>query len=156
MGETRADLVDRADVEALLRRFYGRVLADELLADPFVGVRVIGLDAHIPRMCDFWETVLFRAGSYRGSALNAHRGVHRRTPLSADHFVRWLSIWHHTVDEMYRGHTAERAKIQAARIALAMHRRLTGVPRHDRAASVSGSGPNMKWRPVISDGVTRT
>lgn len=156
MGETQTDLVDRTDVEALLRRFYGRVLADELLAEPFAGVRAIGLDAHIPKMCDFWETVLFRAGSYRGSALNAHRGVHRRTPLSADHFARWLSVWHRTVDEMYRGPAAERAKVQAARIAGAMHRRLTGIPRQEGPAAGSGSGPNLKWRPVISDGVTRT
>jgi hemoglobin len=41
--------------------------------------------------------------------------------------VRWLTIWRHTVDEMYRGPAAERAKVQAARIAWAMHRRLTGV-----------------------------
>lgn len=127
MSETHTDLVDRADVEALLRRFYGRVLSDDVLAEPFVGVRAIGLDAHLPKMCDFWETVLFRAGSYRGSALNAHRDVHHRTRLSADHFVRWLSVWHDTVDEMYHGPAAERAKVQAARIAWAMHRRLTGV-----------------------------
>ena len=127
MGETQTDLADRAGVEALLRRFYGRVLADELLAEPFAGVRAIGLDAHIPKMCDFWETVLFQAGSYRGSALSAHRGVHGRTPLSADHFVRWLAVWHRTVDEMYRGPAAEHAKVQAARIAWAMHLRLTRV-----------------------------
>ncbi|WP_375481320.1 group III truncated hemoglobin [uncultured Mycobacterium sp.] len=123
---TRADLANRADVEALLRRFYGRVLVDEVLAEPFSELRDAGLDSHIPRMCDFWETVLFRAGRYRGSALDAHRHVHRRTPLSGRHFVRWLSIWNNTVDEMYCGPVAQHAKVQAARIAWAMHRRLTG------------------------------
>jgi hemoglobin len=127
MTEARTDLVDRADVERLLRRFYGQVLFDEVLAEPFAGVRAKGLDAHIPRMCDFWETVLFRAGRYRGNALIAHRDVHQRTPLSSQHFARWLTVWHNTVDEMYRGPAAERAKVQAARIAWAMHRRLTGV-----------------------------
>jgi hemoglobin len=77
-------------------------------------------------MCDFWETVLFRAGRYRGSALTAHRHVHDRTPLLGHHFVRWLTTWNETVDEMYRGPVADRAKVQAARIAWAMHRRLTG------------------------------
>ena len=121
------DLVDRADVEALLRRFYDRVLFDEVLIDPFAELRSVGLDAHIPRMCDFWETVLFGAGKYRGSALNVHRAIHGRTPLSAPEFVRWLAVWRGTVDEMYRGPAAERAKVQATRIAWAMHRRLTGV-----------------------------
>ncbi|MCV7408315.1 cyanoglobin [Mycobacterium florentinum] len=132
------DLVDRADVEALLRRFYDRVLIDEVLIEPFAQLRSEGLDAHIPVMCDFWETVLFRAGRYRGSALTVHRVIHRRTPLSSKHFVRWLTVWHNTVDEMYRGPAAERAKVQAARIAWAMHRRLTGGDAQELDALLAG------------------
>lgn len=127
MDAPTRDLVDRADVATLLQRFYGRVFVDEVLAEPFAELRTKGLQSHLPTMCDFWETVLFRAGRYRGSALVAHRDVHLRTPLSGGHFVRWLRIWHDTVDEMYRGPAAERAKVQATRIAWAMHRRLTGV-----------------------------
>ena len=121
------DLTTRANVEKLLRRFYGRVFVDDVLAEPFAELRIRGLDSHIPVMCDFWETVLFRAGLYRGSALHAHRHVHQRTSLSGRHFVRWLTTWNTTVDEIYRGPVAERAKTQAARIAWAMHRRLTGT-----------------------------
>ncbi|GAB3014786.1 group III truncated hemoglobin [Mycobacterium bourgelatii] len=122
----QSDLADRADVEALLHRFYGRALIDEVLAEPFAELRATGLDAHIPTMCDFWETVLFRAGRYKGSALAPHLKVHQRTPLTDRHFLRWLQIWHDTVDEMYHGPAAERAKVQAGRIAWAMLRRLTG------------------------------
>jgi len=121
------DLADRADIEALLRRFYGRALVDDILAEPFIELRIRGLDSHLPVMADFWQTVLFRAGIYRGSALHAHRHVHQRTPLSGSHFVRWLGIWNNTVDEMFRGTVAEHAKAQGARIAWAMHRRLTGA-----------------------------
>ena len=126
-GQANTDLTTRVDVEVLLRRFYGRVFDDDVLAEAFTGLRIKGLDMHIPVMCDFWETVLFRAGRYRGSALHAHRHVHQRTPLSGRHFVRWLAMWNNTVDEMYRGPVAEHAKLQAARIAWAMHRRLTGA-----------------------------
>jgi hemoglobin len=125
--QARADLANRADIEALLRRFYGRVLDDDVLAEAFTEVRTKGLDSHIPVMCDFWETVLFRAGRYRGSALHAHRNVHSQTPLSGYHFVRWLTTWQDTVDEMYCGPVAEHAKVQASRIAWAMNRRLTGI-----------------------------
>jgi len=121
-----ADLAARADIEALLRRFYGRVMADDVLAEPFAELRTKGLESHIPVMADFWETALFRAGLYRGSALQAHRHVHQRIPLNSRHFVRWLTTWNDTVDQMFRGPIAERAKIQGARIAWAMHRRLTG------------------------------
>jgi hemoglobin len=127
MTDPRTDLACRADVDALLWRFYGDVLDDDMLAEPFADVRAKGLATHIPVMCDFWETVLFRAGLYRRSALQAHRDVHDRIPLSASHFLRWLALWNATVDEMYRGPVADHAKLQAARIAKAMHRRLTGT-----------------------------
>ena len=98
-----SDLADRADVEVLLRRFYGRVFDDDTLAEPFADLRVKGLDSHLRVMCDFWETVLFCAGLYHGNALLVHRQLYDRGPV------------------------AECAKVQAGRIARSMHRRLRGV-----------------------------
>ncbi len=121
-----SDLATRDDVEVLLRRFYGRVFADDVLAEPFSELRAKGLESHLPVMCDFWETVLFRAGLYHGSALLVHRQLNERHPLCANHFARWLSLWERTVYEMYYGPAAQRAKVQAARIAKSMHRRLNG------------------------------
>ena len=123
----KTDLADRADVEVLLRRFYGRVFDDDSLAEPFAELRVKGLDSHLPVMCDFWETVLFHAGLYHGNALLVHRQLDSRHPLCANHFIRWLALWNTTLDEMYQGPVAERAKVQAGRIAKSMHRRLRGV-----------------------------
>jgi Truncated hemoglobins len=66
----------------LVTDFYGRASADELLGPVFVDVARMDLTAHLPVMCDFWETVLFRAGRYRGNALHPHLGAslaeHRR------------------------------------------------------------------------------
>jgi hemoglobin len=121
------DLANRADVEVLLRRFYCRVFADDVLAEPFAELRAKGLESHLPVMCDFWETVLFRAGLYHRNALVVHRQLDDRQPLCAKDFVRWLELWNVTVDEMYRGPVADRAKVQAARIAKSIHRRLRGV-----------------------------
>lgn len=122
------DLVDRADVEALLRSFYGQVLVDEVLAEPFAEVReTTGLDSHIPVMADFWETMLFHVRRYRGRVQDVHRQVHDRTALSTRHFIRWLTTWYTSVDAMYAGPFADRAKTQAARVAWAMHRALTGA-----------------------------
>lgn len=90
-------------------------------------------------MCDFWDTVLFRAGLYQGNTLQAHQRVHHRIALSANHFLRWLTLWNTTIDQMYQGPTAEHAKIQAARIAASMHRRLTGnnAPELDERAGTT-------------------
>jgi hemoglobin len=132
------DLAGRADVEELLRRFYGRVFVDDVLAVPFTELRAKGLESHLAVMCDFWETVLFRAGLYRGSALVVHRRLHDRHPLSANQFVRWLELWNAAIDEKYQGPVAERATIQAARIAKAMHHRLRGVDASELDAMLVG------------------
>ena len=87
------DLATRADVEELLRRFYGQVFVDDMLAEPFAEIRQRGLESHLPVMCDFWETALFRAGRYQGSALLPHQRIHDRHPLTAAHFLRWLTLW---------------------------------------------------------------
>jgi hemoglobin len=97
------DLANRADVEVLLRRFYGRVFTDDTLEEPFSELREKGLESHLPVMCDFGETVLFRAGLYRGNAFVVHRQLNDRHPLGANHFGRWLTLWESTVDDMYQG-----------------------------------------------------
>ncbi|OBK30645.1 cyanoglobin [Mycobacterium asiaticum] len=127
MSRPCADLADREDIAALLQHFYGMALQDEVLYQPFSDLRAAGLDGHIPTMCDFWETVLFRAGRYRGSALTVHRALHDRTPLAGRHFVRWVTLWHAAVDDMFDGPVARHAKVQAGRIAWSMHRRLCGA-----------------------------
>lgn len=124
---TRTDLATRADIEDLLRRFYGRVLVDDLLADPFAEIRESGLESHLPIMCDFWETVLFGAHLYQGSAPRVHRSVHTRHRLEARHFLRWLTLWSTTVGQMFHGRIAAHATVHATRIARAMHRNLTGT-----------------------------
>ena len=106
------DLTNREDVEVLLRRFYGRAFADDVLAEPFSELRAHGLESHLSVMCDFWETVLFRAGLYRDNALVVHRQLNERHPLHANHFARWLALWEATVDEMYDGPSASRARFR--------------------------------------------
>ena len=55
-----------------------------------------------------------------------HRQLDARHPLYANHFARWLTLWNATLDEMYQGAVAERAKVQAGRIAKS-HPRLRGI-----------------------------
>ena len=124
----RADIADRCDVAALLRDFYGRAFRDELLGPVFVDIALMDLDAHLPVMCDFWETVLFRAGTYRRNALAPHQRLHARADLTPAHFARWLGLWCATVDDRHTGPKAELAKLQGTRIAGAMCRRITGAP----------------------------
>lgn len=120
------DLVDRDDVEVLVRDFYTRAFADPLLGPIFCDVAHLDLEAHLPVMCDFWQTVLFRAGLYRRNAFRVHADLHTAAPLRSAHFARWLELWTAAVDASYAGEKAELAKIQAARIAYSISRRLLG------------------------------
>ncbi len=122
----KADLYDRSDVILLVRTFYQRAFADQLLGPVFVDVARMELEQHLPIMADFWETVLFRAGLYRRNALAVHLDLNAKVELTAGHFDRWLELWTGTVDDLYAGEKAELAKLQAARIAGSIHRRVRG------------------------------
>ncbi len=120
------DLANRDDVERLVVTFYETAFRDPLIGPIFTDVAHMDLAAHLPIMGDFWETVLFRTGAYRRNALQVHVALHARHPLTGEHFARWLELWDGTVDALFAGPIAERAKLQAARIAGSMERRLAG------------------------------
>ncbi len=120
------DVQDRDDVAELVTTFYRRAFEDELIGPVFTDVAHLDLDRHLPIMCDFWETVLFRAGLYTRNAFDVHVALDAKVTLEREHFERWLTIWTATVDDLFAGEKAERAKTQAARIAASIHRRLRG------------------------------
>ncbi len=122
----QADIADRQDVSDLIVAFYHCAFQDDLLGPIFIDVAKLDLDAHLPIMCDFWETVLFKTGTYKRNALQVHKALHQESPLTPEHFGRWLEIWNRTVDEMYVGEKADVAKVQATRIAWSISRRLLG------------------------------
>lgn len=123
-----SDLTNRVDVEHLVTTFYHRAFDDDLLGPIFTEVAHLDLDHHMPIMCDFWETVLFRAGLYKRNAFGVHVDLNDKVPLGSEHFERWLQIWVENVDDHFAGEAAERAKTQATRIATSINRRLQGLP----------------------------
>ncbi len=122
------DIEDRAGCERLVRAFYGRAMSDPMIGYLFVDVAKLDLEAHVPVIASFWETILLGGGSYRGGAFRPHAALHARAPLRAGHFERWLVLWRTTVDELFAGPRAELAKAHAERVAHAFHRRLHGLP----------------------------
>jgi hemoglobin len=122
----RADIETRADCEDLVRAFYERALADPVIGFIFTDVARLDLEAHLPVIASFWETVLLGAGTYRGGAFAKHAQLHAKVPLRGGHFERWLFLWRTTVDERFAGPRAEEAKRHAVRVAQAFHGRLSG------------------------------
>lgn len=125
--DPRHDIETREDCERLVRAFYGRALRDPVIGWIFVDIARLDLEAHLPVIASFWETMLLGARSYGGGAFAAHARLHARVPLGSGHFERWLVLWRATVDEHFAGDRAELAKAHAQRVARAFHGRLDGA-----------------------------
>jgi hemoglobin len=122
------DIESRADCERLVRAFYGRALEDPIIGFIFVDVAKLDLEAHVPQITSFWETILLGAQSYGGGAFRPHAQLHAKVRLRRGHFERWLALWFGTVDELFAGDRANLAKTHALRVGHAFHRRLQELP----------------------------
>jgi hemoglobin len=125
---TSSDIETRADCERLVRTFYGRALNDPIIGFLFTDVARLDLEAHVPRITSFWETILLGAQTYGGGAFRPHAALHMKAPLRRAHFDQWLNLWKVTVDELFAGERAELAKAHASRVARAFHERVQSLP----------------------------
>jgi hemoglobin len=125
--DERRDIATRRDVELLVRTFYRAAAMDDMLGPVFRAARVAG-PGHIAVVSEFWMGQLFGRAQYEGNPLRAHVPVDRRTPLTGAHFDRWLELLEETVDELFDGAAADRAKARAAKMARALPRLLRGRP----------------------------
>jgi hemoglobin len=123
--QQRFDITDRRDVACLVNVFYDRVRDDRLLGPIFDDVAHVDWATHLPRMYDFWESVLFGTSTFKGTPLVVHRALARHTPLTAEAFDRWVTLFQTTVDDLFNGTMADHAKNSAVRIAATMEQHLT-------------------------------
>ncbi|MEW2415183.1 group III truncated hemoglobin [Streptomyces sp. NPDC046866] len=134
------DIRGRADLEAVLRRFYAAAFADRRIGPFFTEVAGTDLEAHLPRIADFWERALFRSADYSGDAFAPHAALHSARALTAEDFGRWVQLWRAALDGRHRGPATERAKAQGEQIALALLRRLAGPDAPAEAAHAGRAG----------------
>ncbi|MEJ7838976.1 MAG: group III truncated hemoglobin, partial [Thermomicrobiales bacterium] len=118
------DIRDRQDIERLVVTFYERAFEDVVLGHIFVDVAKMDLVEHLPHMCDFWETVLFKTATYGRNAFEVHQRIHAMEQLTPMHFQRWEDLWHKTLDQTFRGEKANLAKLHASRMSGSIQRRL--------------------------------
>ncbi len=114
------DIQSRMDIELLIATFYEKVKKDDIIGYIFNDIAKINWEHHIPIICDFWETLLLNATSYRKNAMAVHYTLNRKIPLEEKHFQRWLQLFFETVDELFTGDIATMAKTKAKSIAALM------------------------------------
>jgi hemoglobin len=104
-AERRAQIVQRAReqtginetmIEQLVRGFYARIRADELLG-PIFASRIQDWEPHLQRMFAFWSSVVLSSGAYHGQPMRMHLPL----PVDAQHFDRWLQLFEQTARELF-------------------------------------------------------
>ncbi|MGB5982294.1 MAG: group III truncated hemoglobin [Nonlabens sp.] len=115
-----ADIQNRADIELLVNSFYDKVRDDDMIGHIFTEVAAVSWIEHLPKMYQFWETLLLDRIGYKGSPVAEHVKLSRKTSMEQKHFDRWLQLWKTTVDELFNGPIAEEAKKRADYMAMLM------------------------------------
>jgi hemoglobin len=111
------DLENREDLLILLTAFYDKVRRDEKIGAFFNDIVEINWDEHIPRIADFWDTILFDKTNFKGNPMIKHMGISDKKRMEQEHFDRWIELFHETINELFAGQTAEKAKVRAVSIA---------------------------------------
>lgn len=111
------DIKNREDVFALISRFYSKVRKNEDIGY-FFNASIDDWDEHLEKLTDFWESNLFFKGLYRGNPQKAHVKVDRENnhKIGSEHFGVWLNLWFETIDELFEGELASRAKNNARKM----------------------------------------
>ena len=111
------DIKTREDVFLLVSGFYKKVRKNPEIGHFFNEV-IKDWDAHLEKLTDFWESNLFFKATYKGNPQKVHVKVDQENnqEISNYHFGIWLNLWFETIDELYEGELANRAKNNARKM----------------------------------------
>ena len=118
------DIQTRADIETVLQSFYNGLLTDPEIGHFFTVVVPLNLEVHLPRIADFWESVLFSTRGYAANVMAIHQHIHTLSPVTAAHLNRWVALFTATVDRHFQGQKATLMKQRAQSIATMMNIKL--------------------------------
>ena len=129
-----ADIETFKDIKSLVDAFYSSIRQDEMLGPIFTDFANVDWVEHLPKLCEFWETVLFAVQGYKGDPIEAHVELHERLNKELDldlqqhHFDHWVELFTQTVDDLFAGPIAEKAKRSAVRMAAQLLKAISNQP----------------------------
>jgi hemoglobin len=83
---------------------------------------------HLPKLTAFWCRALLGITGYAGNPFRSHALVHQRQAFTREHFERWLSLFHDTVELGWVGPLASRALELAHNVARVHSHQLVAEP----------------------------
>ena len=111
------DIQSRKDIDILVKHFYQKAMHDDVIGHFFSEVAKIDLAIHVPKISDFWESILLGRSKYKGNPMEKHIELHSNSPINEEHFVQWLALWNTSVSDLYEGPVADEALSRARQIA---------------------------------------
>ena len=129
------EIQNRADVFLLVSNFYAQVRRDDLLAPIFKAhIAEDEWGTHLERLTDFWVTNLFGIACFKGNPMRIHRQVDQNLDHKIDqvHFSRWLQLWFKTIDSLFEGSRAQRAKDAARKMSTGLFLAIWNMRPEDR------------------------
>lgn len=108
------DIENIEDIKLLVNQFYAKVNEDSLLSPIFNEKAKVNWDSHLPRMYQFWSSLLLDSNEYRGQPFDKH--ANHSQDIHAEHFERWIMLFNKTIDELFEGEKAKLAKTRAESI----------------------------------------
>lgn len=112
----KPDINSREDIITLVNEFYVNVRKNNLLGPIFDNVMKVNWDKHLPKMYDFWESIMFHTAKYKGFPFAAHLPVNEKIILGQLHFDTWLNLFQETIDRFFSGPNATSLKERSATI----------------------------------------
>lgn len=106
--------ITEEDIARLVRSFYARVRADEVLGPIFNGA-IEDWPHHLGKLQAFWSSVMLTSGRYKGQPMVAH--VRHAEHMTTENFVRWLELWRETTEDVLGAEAAAAFQEKASRIA---------------------------------------
>ena len=89
----KKEIKERKDVELLVNSFYQKVNLDLEIGAFFNEISGLDWNTHLPKMYDFWSTILLDEISYSGNPMTKHIALDKKATLKPQHFNKWLSLW---------------------------------------------------------------
>jgi len=115
------DIETLEHVKLMVDTFYDKVRRDPLLSDIFDSRIGDHWPEHLGKMYRFWQTVLLDEHTYYGSPFVPHA----KLPVSGGHFDQWVKLFSESVDDLFEGEKATKAKWQGQRMAEMFHSKIT-------------------------------
>ena len=117
----KKDIHNREDIVLLVDTFYKNVALNKQIGPIFTDVAKVDWSHHLPKMYDFWESILFGKAVYKGNPMLSHIALNEQTPLQTEAFETWKNLFFQTVNDLFAGANADLIKQKAQSIANLMH-----------------------------------